>query len=148
MSHCAAARTIAHDGGDYYEKRFAVGSVGAARHARFGCAVPRRERAFHQVPDHDDNEGRALPRCERPLRQVRHAGQQARIAPSRCAQRMDAEQERWAEALAVERRHGDAAPMFVAQRLRALALAGDHAGVARWQAIAVRLDQLRQGTAP
>lgn len=58
---------------------------------------------------------------------------------------MNPDQERWAEAMAIEQRHGDAAPVFVAERLGALALEGDWAGVTRWQAIAQRLDSLRSG---
>lgn len=56
------------------------------------------------------------------------------------------ERERWAEALAVQRQHGDAADHFIAERIGALALIGDEAGVARWREIAVRLDRLRAGT--
>jgi hypothetical protein len=33
--------------------------------------------------------------------------------------------------------HGDHAPMFVAERIGALAVAGDQAGVDTWQAIAI-----------
>lgn len=55
---------------------------------------------------------------------------------------MNADQERWAEALAVERRHGDLAHRHVAERVRELALAGDEQGVKRWREIAARLDQL------
>src|SRR3546814_15861789 len=51
------------------------------------------------------------------------------------------EQERWAEALAVHRRHGESAPLFVAERIGALALAGDVAGIRRWRELAARLDQ-------
>lgn len=53
------------------------------------------------------------------------------------------EQERWAEALAIERRFGEQAPEHIAERVTALAVAGDDAGVARWIAIADRFDQLR-----
>lgn len=49
----------------------------------------------------------------------------------------------WACALAVEKQHGDHAPLFVAERIGALALAGDAEGVAKWKAIAIRLDSLR-----
>lgn len=56
------------------------------------------------------------------------------------------EQERWAEALAVQRQHGERAGPFIAERIGALALAGDADGVARWREIAARLDQLRAGT--
>lgn len=38
----------------------------------------------------------------------------------------------WAEALSLEKLHGDAAPHFVAERIGALALAGDAAGVERF----------------
>jgi hypothetical protein len=53
------------------------------------------------------------------------------------------DQERWAEALKVEQIHGDSAPAYVAERIRALALEGDLDGVERWQQIAIRLDHLR-----
>jgi len=56
------------------------------------------------------------------------------------------DRELWACALQVERQHGDAAPRFVAERIRALAVAGDEEGIAAWQAIAGRLDKLRRGT--
>lgn len=52
-------------------------------------------------------------------------------------------QERWAEALAVERRYGGNAPDHIATRVTELALAGDEAGVQRWIAIAERFDQLQ-----
>ena len=54
------------------------------------------------------------------------------------------DRELWACALQVERQHGDDAPRIVAERIGALALAGDQAGVATWKAIAWRLDQLRR----
>jgi hypothetical protein len=53
------------------------------------------------------------------------------------------EHERWAEALLIERQHGDEAPEHIASRIRDLALAGDEAGVQRWMEIATRYDQLR-----
>lgn len=55
------------------------------------------------------------------------------------------EQERWAEALAIERRFGAQATEHIAERVTALAAAGDDAGIARWIAIADRFDQLRDG---
>ena len=55
---------------------------------------------------------------------------------------MNLEQERWTEALAVECRHGDRAHLHVAERVEALALAGDEQGVRRWREIAERLDRL------
>jgi hypothetical protein len=52
------------------------------------------------------------------------------------------EQHIWACALAIERQHGARAAVFVAERIGALALQGDAAGVTRWKAIAARLDAL------
>lgn len=48
---------------------------------------------------------------------------------------------RLAEALAIHRRHGRGAALHVAERLGELPLAGDRAGVERWQRIATALDQ-------
>lgn len=59
---------------------------------------------------------------------------------------LTAEHETWAEALAVQRRHGDRTPTFIAERVAALALAGDFDGVSRWRKIAARLDALAGGT--
>ncbi|WNO53188.1 DUF6961 family protein [Stakelama saccharophila] len=56
------------------------------------------------------------------------------------------EEERWAEALAIRRLHGERGPAFIAERIGALALKGDEAGVARWKEIAQRFDQLGRGT--
>lgn len=53
-----------------------------------------------------------------------------------------------AEALAVERIYGAHAPRYVAERIGALALAQDVAGIARWKEIAVRLDQLMNARQP
>ncbi len=58
---------------------------------------------------------------------------------------MSPEQERWAEALAVERQHGARGPAFIAERIGALALVGDVEGVERWRAIATKYDQLLTG---
>lgn len=56
---------------------------------------------------------------------------------------MTLEQERWAEALAIDRQFGERAPVHVAERIAALALQDDEEGVNRWVQIAARLDQLR-----
>jgi len=56
---------------------------------------------------------------------------------------MDPERHIWACALAVEKQHGSEAPLFIAERIGALALQGDAEGVAMWTAIAGRLDALR-----
>ncbi|QNE33018.1 hypothetical protein F1C10_14555 [Sphingomonas sp. NBWT7] len=55
---------------------------------------------------------------------------------------MTEDQERWAEALEIERQHGMLAPMWIAERTGALALAGDFAGVARFREIAAKHEQL------
>ena len=56
---------------------------------------------------------------------------------------MTPEQERWAEALAVERAHGEGSLAFIADRARALALLGDGDGVQRWRDIAAKFDELQ-----
>ncbi|SEH12554.1 hypothetical protein SAMN05428974_0501 [Sphingopyxis sp. YR583] len=61
---------------------------------------------------------------------------------------MSPERHVWACAAAVERLHGEGAARFVAERIGALALAGDAAGVAMWKAIAARLDAMTQGALP
>lgn len=55
---------------------------------------------------------------------------------------MSPEEHVWACALAIERQHGARAAVVVAERIGALALAGDHEGIAMWKAIASRLDEL------
>jgi hypothetical protein len=55
---------------------------------------------------------------------------------------MTPEQERWAETLAIERQHGEMALMWIAERIGALAMAGDFAGVAHFQEIAAKYEQL------
>ena len=57
---------------------------------------------------------------------------------------LNADRERWAEALAIERQHGAGAPAFIAERIGALALSGDMAGLERFRQIAARIDQLRE----
>lgn len=61
---------------------------------------------------------------------------------------MMSDRELWACAAQVELIHGDRAPLLVAERVGALALAGDASGVSTWREIAHRLDKLiRQGEA-
>jgi hypothetical protein len=55
---------------------------------------------------------------------------------------MTDDEERLAEALAVQRQHGGNARTHIAERIGALAQAGDAAGVDRWKAIAGALDEL------
>ena len=57
---------------------------------------------------------------------------------------MTLDRERLAEALAIERLHGDSAQFYIAERIGALALADDTAGVARFREIAAALDRLRR----
>ncbi|QKS02128.1 hypothetical protein F9288_12945 [Sphingomonas sp. CL5.1] len=57
---------------------------------------------------------------------------------------MTPERERLAEALTIERLHGDGAELYIAERIGALALTGDTVGVARFRAIAAALDRLRR----
>jgi hypothetical protein len=54
------------------------------------------------------------------------------------------EQEPWAEALAIDRQYGNQAHLHIAERIGALAVQGDIAGVERWKQIASRLDHLRR----
>lgn len=61
---------------------------------------------------------------------------------------MTPEHELWASALLVEREQGDNAPIWIAERIGALALAGDVAGVARWKSIAEKLSLLWTGERP
>lgn len=56
--------------------------------------------------------------------------------------------ELWAVASHVLRQHKDEAPLFVAERIGALALAGDAAGVGTWKEIARRLVQLEPTDQP
>ncbi|RSV20366.1 hypothetical protein CA236_00155 [Sphingomonas sp. ABOLG] len=58
---------------------------------------------------------------------------------------MTPDQERWAEALAIERQHGRLAPVWIAERIGALASAGDVDGVARFREVAMKYEQLRAG---
>ena len=55
---------------------------------------------------------------------------------------MTPDQERWAEALAIEKWKGADAPAFIAERLATLSRAGDAAGVQRFRAIETRFEQL------
>lgn len=52
------------------------------------------------------------------------------------------EQERWAEAVAIHRMHGDDSARWIAERIAALALARGWEGVARFQELGARLDHL------
>ena len=58
---------------------------------------------------------------------------------------MIADKELWACAQMVLDQHGARTPAFVAERIGALALQGDRAGIETWKAIAVRIDRLMGG---
>ena len=47
--------------------------------------------------------------------------------------------ELWACANQVLKIHGDKSPLYIAEQIGALALAGDHDGIDTWKAIAQRL---------
>ena len=53
------------------------------------------------------------------------------------------DQHLWACAFEVQKQYGDDAPVFVAERIGALALAGDLAGLNRWKSIAACIDAMR-----
>jgi len=63
--------------------------------------------------------------------------------PSNVAIPMTPDEERWAEALAIERIHGDTAQEWVIDRITELAADSDRDGVARFLEIIDRLDLLR-----
>lgn len=67
-----------------------------------------------------------------------------RVSPSEHA--MTEDYENWAIALQIKRWQGMRAPVYIAEQLGAAAIRGDHAGIARWQAIAATFDTLRKGT--
>lgn len=54
----------------------------------------------------------------------------------------------WSCAQAMLNRHGDQAPLKIAERIGALALDGDEQGVATWRRIAGAADELRKTEAP
>ncbi|RVT93481.1 DUF6961 family protein [Sphingomonas crocodyli] len=56
---------------------------------------------------------------------------------------MTPDQERWAEALAIKKTHGDKALSFVGVRIFELGQAGDIEGVKRWFEILTKLRDLR-----
>ena len=58
---------------------------------------------------------------------------------------MTEEEQTWALALKIQQWLGDTAPVYIAQQLGAVALAGDKPGIARWQAIAAAYDRLQSG---
>jgi len=55
---------------------------------------------------------------------------------------MISDRELWASAHQVINHHGPDVDRYIASRVKALAEAGDEAGVAAWRAIADRVDQL------
>lgn len=57
---------------------------------------------------------------------------------------MISDRELWACANQVLNHHGPDVDRFIAERMAALAAAGDEAGTRAWLSIAERIDQLRQ----
>lgn len=55
-------------------------------------------------------------------------------------------QERLAEALAIQKTHGEGGPLWIASRIGDLAVAGDWAGVERFRAIAAEYEKLLTAT--
>jgi len=60
---------------------------------------------------------------------------------------MTPDQETWAIALHVQRVHGEDGPRWIAERIGALAMQDDDAGVARWKEIATAYEMLMTGRA-
>lgn len=56
---------------------------------------------------------------------------------------MTEDQERWAEALAIERLHGERARAWAAERIEALRTRGDSKGVERFTILVERLNKLQ-----
>ena len=56
---------------------------------------------------------------------------------------MTPDEERWAEALAIKKQHGDEVLPFVAVRIFELGQAGDAEGVQRWFEILTKVHDLR-----
>lgn len=56
---------------------------------------------------------------------------------------MTEDQERWAEALAIERLHGERARAWAAERIEALRARGDSKGVERFTILVERLNKLQ-----
>lgn len=55
---------------------------------------------------------------------------------------MTRDQELWAVALWVEKRHGTDGPRFIAEQIGRLALVGDGVGVSIWREVAARFEAL------
>ena len=55
------------------------------------------------------------------------------------------DEERLAEALAIQRLHGNRAALWIAERIGALSIAGDAAGVERFREIARAYDEIMAG---
>ena len=88
----------------------------------------------------------SLPERQGSVRQVRNAGYAPGLTGGKniATVTMPPQQERWAVALFVQRTRGEQAPDYVAERIEALTLAGDDAGVGCWREVARHLDELRQ----
>ena len=60
---------------------------------------------------------------------------------------MTRDQELWGVALWVEKAHGAAGPTHISQQITRLARNGDEQGIAMWQAVAERYNQLKAKSA-
>lgn len=61
---------------------------------------------------------------------------------------MASEHELWAVALWVEKHHGNAGILHIAEQVERLAKEGDLDGVAMWRQVAERFDQLQESALP
>jgi hypothetical protein len=69
-------------------------------------------------------------------------------ADSHGADLLIGDRELWACANTILTLHGDRAQVFVAERIGAMAMLGDQAGVDAWKAVAHRMDQLMRSGGP
>ena len=72
--------------------------------------------------------------------------QRSAVGPDRRIGAVTPDEERWAEALAIERLHDADASRWIADRIDVLGTVGDQAGVIRFREIATRYDRLRGGS--
>ncbi len=91
-------------------------------------------------------DGSSADAIERIVGRVLRAASDYGSSPRRCHRQLvlTRDHELWGAASMLLRQYGDAVDDRVAQRLRALALAGDEKGVALWRDLAARIDQLRE----
>jgi len=71
-----------------------------------------------------------------------------KAADSHGADELIRDREIWACANTVLTQHGERAAVFVAERIGAMALAGDQTGIDVWKAVADRMDRLTRSEGP